>query len=53
MAKKFYADTYESDEVLTNSANDSNCKNRQECLDTLAKRQARESGAGRGRQSSH
>ena len=39
MAKKYYTDpNYESDEGLTKSANDPNCKNQQECLDALAKR---------------
>jgi hypothetical protein len=38
MAKRYYQQPSESDEVLTKAVNDPNCKNQQECLEVLERR---------------
>jgi hypothetical protein len=41
MAKKYYRETWSAtDDELAKSAEDTNCKNQQECLETLASRKA-------------
>ncbi|MHB8218664.1 MAG: hypothetical protein ACYDDS_21540 [Candidatus Sulfotelmatobacter sp.] len=41
MVKRYYQQVWEVDEVLAKSASDPNCKNQQECLDTLTTRKAK------------